>query len=167
MELSSLQDLYVHALQDLYSAEQQLLKALPVMAGAASSQDLKATFEAHLLETREHVSRLVEVLQLAGAQPEGSMCEGMAGLLAEGKTLMDEESDSEIRDAGLVVAAQKVEHYEIAGYGSVRAFAEILGATDAVNLLTATLDEEKATDDKLTDLAMSVINIAAAEVEQQ
>lgn len=161
MELSTLQDLLIHELQDLYSAENKLVKALPLMADAASHQDLKAAFETHLLETKEHVTRLEEIMESIGADPDGPKCQGMEGLLEEGQALMEEEADAEVLDAGLIVAAQKVEHYEIAGYGSARAFAEILGLTDAVNVLSATLEEERSTDEKLTDLAMTVINVAA------
>lgn len=162
MELDTLKDLYIHELQDLYSAETQLVEALPLIAEAANHPDLKAAFEAHLAETREHVIRLEEVLRLAGADTEGEKCKGMEGLLKEGQSLIDEEADPEVLDAGLIVAAQKVEHYEIAGYGSVRAFAELLGEEEAVEILSLTFDEERGADEKLSHLALTVINVASS-----
>ncbi|MDB6135051.1 MAG: ferritin-like protein [Verrucomicrobiales bacterium] len=167
MELTTLTELYIHELQDLHSAETQLLEALPLMAEAASNADLKAAFETHLAETEIHVSRLEEVLSLVEADTGGEKCRGMEGLLKEGRSLMEEEADPEILDAGVIVAAQKVEHYEIAGYGSVRAFAELLGEDEAVEILSTTLEEERATDGKLTDLAMTVINLEAAAQEEE
>lgn len=163
MELQTLKDLYIHELQDLFSAESQLIEALPVMAEAATHPDLKAAFESHLLETQAHVTRLEEVLKLAGADTPGEKCKGMEGLLMEGQTLIEEEADSEVLDAGLIVAAQKVEHYEIAGYGSVRAFAALLGEDEAVEILSTTLDEERTADEKLSHLALSAINLAASD----
>ncbi|MDB6072337.1 MAG: hypothetical protein JWL81_3508 [Verrucomicrobiales bacterium] len=163
MELSTLKELYIHELQDLYSAETQLVEALPLIAEAASDPDLKAAFEAHLEETQIHVTRLEKVLELVGAETGGEKCKGMEGLLLEGQSLIEEDPDPETLDAGLIVAAQKVEHYEIAGYGSVRAFAELLGDDEAVEILSDTLEEEKSADEKLTHLAMTVINIAAAD----
>lgn len=163
MKLSTLKDLYIHELKDLYSAETQLVEALPKMAAAASSQDLKAAFEAHLLETQEHQKRLKQVLSLAGSTTRGPKCVAMQGLIEEGNSMIEEEADPEVRDAGLIAAAQRVEHYEMAGYGTVRSFAKLLGVKDAVLLLQATLDEEAATDQKLTDLAVSAINPQANE----
>ncbi len=127
MKLNTLKDLYIHELKDLYSAETQLVKALPKMAKASSSEDLKAAFETHLLETKEHVVRLQQVLSLSGAGTRAPKCKGMEGLLEEGQALMAEEADAEVRDSGLIAAAQKIEHYEIAGYGTVRTYAELLG----------------------------------------
>lgn len=161
MKLEILKDLYVHELKDLYSAEKQLLKALPQMAKAASSKKLKAAFESHLKETENHVARLEKVLSLAGATTRGSKCKGMEGLVEEGKDMIQEEADNEVRDAGLIAAAQRVEHYEIAGYGCARTYAQMLGEKEAEKLLQATLDEEGAADKKLTELAMSEINVAA------
>ncbi|MDB6072336.1 MAG: ferritin-like protein [Verrucomicrobiales bacterium] len=163
MKLSTLKDLYIHELKSLFSAETQLVEALPKMAAAATSQDLKAAFEAHLLETKEHGKRLKEVLALAGAGTRGPKCAAMQGLIEEGSSMIEEEADPEVRDAGLVAAAQRVEHYEMAGYGTVCSFAKLLGADDAVLLLQATLNEEAATDQKLTDLAVSAINPLAHE----
>ncbi len=161
MQLHTLKDLYIHELKDLYSAEKQLVAALPKMAVAATSQDLKASFEAHLLETKEHVTRLVRVLEMAGAGTRGPKCKGMEGAIEEGQSMIEEEADPEVKDAGLIAAAQRVEHYEMAGYGCVRTYAKLLGYDDAVTLLQMTLDEEGAADRKLTDLAETVINIAA------
>lgn len=163
MQLETLRDLYIHELQDLYSAETQLIEALPLMAEAATHPDLKAAFEAHLVETQTHVTRLEEVLNLIGADTEGEKCKGMEGLLEEGQNLIEEEADPEVLDAGLIVAAQKVEHYEMAGYGSVRAFATLLEEDEAVEILTTTLEEERSADEKLSHLAMSAINIAASD----
>lgn len=161
MKLNTLQDLYIHELKDLYSAEKQILKALPQMAKAASSPKLKAAFEAHLTETKEHVTRLEQVLALSGAGTRGPKCKGMEGLLEEGKGMIEEEADEEVRDAGLISAAQRVEHYEMAGYGCVRTYANLMGLKDAAKILQTTLDEEGAADKKLTELAESVINIKA------
>lgn len=163
MKLETLKDLYIHELQDLFSAESQLIEALPLMAEAATHPDLKAAFESHLLETQAHVTRLEEVLNLVGADTYGEKCKGMEGLLEEGQNLIEEEVDPEVLDAGLIVAAQKVEHYEIAGYGSVKAFAELLGEDESVEILTTTLDEERTADEKLTHLAMTAINVAASD----
>ncbi|MDB6136113.1 MAG: ferritin-like protein [Verrucomicrobiales bacterium] len=163
MKLSTLRDLYIHELKDLYSAEKQLVRGLPKMAEAASSQELKAAFETHLLETREHVSRLERVLKLTGAGTRGPKCKGMEGLLEEGAGMIEEEADPEVRDAGLISAAQRVEHYEMAAYGCARTYARLLGETEAAGILQITLDEEGTTDKKLTDLAESVINVAANE----
>jgi ferritin-like metal-binding protein YciE len=163
MEPATLKDLYIHELQDLYSAETQLVESLPVMAEAATHPDLQAAFESHLLETRSHLTRLEEVLKMAEADTGGDTCVGMQGLLEEAHALIEEEVDPEILDAGLIVAAQKVEHYEIAGYGSVRAFAELMGEEESKEILAITLAEERADDEKLTYLAMSAINVAATE----
>ncbi|MES2466404.1 MAG: ferritin-like domain-containing protein [Verrucomicrobiota bacterium] len=161
MKLATLKDLYIHELKDLYSAEKQLLKALPNMAKAATAPDLRAGFEAHLEETKVHVTRLEEVLAALGSGTRGPKCKGMEGLIEEGSSMIEEEADPEVRDAGLIAAAQKVEHYEIAGYGCVRTYAELLGDTEAAKILQTTLDEEGATDKKLTHLAETVFNLAA------
>ena len=161
MKLNTLNDLYIYELKDLYSAEKQILQALPQMAKAASSGELKAAFEAHLTETKEHVNRLEQVLELAGAGTRGPKCKGMEGLIEEGKTMIAEEADAEVRDAGLISAAQRVEHYEMAGYGCVRTYAQLLGLKEATEILQTTLDEEGATDKKLSQLAESVINVRA------
>lgn len=162
MKLTSLTNLFTHELKDLYSAEKQLVKALPKMAKAATNPDLKAGFEQHLEETKEHAVRLEKLLAALDQSTRGPKCKAMEGLLEEGADLMEEEADPEVLDAALITAAQKVEHYEIAGYGSARTFAELLGNKEAVKVLQTTLDEEGATDKKLTKLATSVVNLEAA-----
>jgi ferritin-like metal-binding protein YciE len=163
MKLNDLKNLYIHELKDLYSAEKQLVRALPKMAKAATHPDLKAGFEQHLEETKEHAKRLEQVLDALGQSTRGPKCKAMEGLIEEASSLIEEEPDPEVLDAGLIVGAQKVEHYEIAGYGSARTFAELLGEKEAAKVLQTTLDEEGTTDKKLTDLAVSTVNAAAAE----
>ena len=153
MPENSLQQLYVEQLKDLYNAETQLVKALPKMAKAAKSQALREGFAQHLEQTRGHVQRLEQIFEAMEESPKGRKCAGMQGLVKEGEEVLDENSDSEALDAGLIAAAQRVEHYEIAGYGSVRTFAELLGEAEAVDLLQQTLNEEKETDEKLTEIA--------------
>ena len=165
MKLQSLEDLLVNQLKDLYSAENQLVKALPKMAKAASSSELRKGFTEHLEQTRGHVQRLEQVCQELGVTPKGKKCAAMEGLIEEGKELMEEDADPAVMDAGLIAAAQKVEHYEMAGYGTVRTWAEQLGLGEAVGLLEATLQEEKATDEKLTHLAKQAVNQKAEEPE--
>jgi len=160
MEMESLRELYIDELKDLYSAENQIIKALPKMIKAASSPKLKAGFEEHLQQTRNQVERLEKIFKELDESPKGKKCKGMEGLIEEGKELMEEDAEPEVLDAGLIAAAQHVEHYEIAGYGCVRTYAELLGDKNAVKLLQQTLDEEKTTDEKLTALAKS-INIKA------
>lgn len=161
MKLDTLRELYIEELKDLYSAENQILKALPTMAKSASSPDLKAGFEEHLNQTREHVSRLEQIFQELGESPKGKHCKGMEGVIAEGKELMKEDAEPEVLDAGLISAAQHVEHYEIAGYGTCKAYATLLKENTAKSLLQKTLDEEVMTDKKLTQLAVSHINMEA------
>lgn len=163
MKLTSLKDLYVHELKDLYSAEKQLIRALPKMAKAAASGELRTAFESHLEETKVHLSRLEQVLEMAGAGTRGPKCKGMEGLLEEGQSMIEEEGDDEIRDAGLIAAAQRVEHYEIAGYGCARTYAEILGEKDAMKILDQTLQEEGAADKKLTAISLGIIQVTAGE----
>jgi ferritin-like metal-binding protein YciE len=163
MELETLKDLYIHELKDLHSAEKQLVKALPKMAKAATNEDLAAGFEEHLEQTEEHVARLEKILASHDESIRGPKCKGMEGLIEEGKEMMEEEGDDDVRDAGLISAAQRVEHYEIAGYGCARTYAEELGDDTGASLLSHTLEEEKATDEKLTELAKTVVNIRAAE----
>jgi ferritin-like metal-binding protein YciE len=165
MKLKSLQDLYVSELKDLYSAENQLLKALPKMAKAASAPELKKAFATHLEETRGQVERLETIFEELEASPKGKKCKAMEGLVEEGSEMIEEDAEPAVKDAGLIAAAQKVEHYEMAGYGTVRTFAELLGYDKAAKLLQETLDEEAATDEKLTELANSVINVEAESVE--
>ena len=161
MERETLRELYVDELKDIYNAETQLVKALPKMAEAATSEDLRKGFEDHLEQTKGHVQRLEQIFQGLDESPTGKKCKGMEGLIDEGKEVMGEDYEDEAMDAALISAAQRVEHYEIAAYGSVRAFAEILGEDEAVTLLEQTLEEEKETDRKLTELA-SEINVEAA-----
>lgn len=163
MKLDSLQDLYIEELRDLYSAETQITKALPKMAKAATSPKLKAAFEEHLEQTKEHVSRLETIFKQMGKSPNGKTCAAMKGLVEEGSELIDkkEDADPSVLDAGLITAAQRVEHYEMAGYGGVRTFAKLLGENEAADLLQQTLDEEGATDKKLSKLAENVINASA------
>lgn len=161
MKLETLTDLYIHHLKDLYSAEKQLIKALPKMAKASTNEKLRAGFELHLEETKEHAVRLEQLLSSHGQTTRGPKCKAMEGLIEEGKELMEEEADPEVLDVGLIGAAQKVEHYEIAGYGSARALAQLIGDSEGQKILQTTLDEEGATDKKLTDLALSEINVAA------
>jgi ferritin-like metal-binding protein YciE len=158
MKLKTLQDLLVDQLKDLYSAENQLVKALPKMAKAASNPDLRAGFEEHLEQTKEQVTRIEEICKSLDVTPKGKKCAAMEGLLEEGKELMNEDAEPGVLDAGLIAAAQKVEHYEIASYGTARTWAEQLGLDDAVELLEQTLEEEKSTDQKLSELATSTVN---------
>jgi ferritin-like metal-binding protein YciE len=159
--METLQDLYVEELKDLYSAENQILKALPQMVKAAASPQLKAGFEEHLNQTKEHVSRLEQIFEGLGKSPRGKHCKGMEGVLEEGKELLKEDAEPEVLDAGLIAAAQHVEHYEIAGYGVCRTYAKLLGDETAAGLLQTTLNEEELTDRKLTQLAESSINVEA------
>jgi len=155
-----LHDLYVEELKDLYSAETQLTKALPKMAKGATSPQLRQAFETHLRETEQHVQRLQQIFEGLDASARGKKCKGMEGLIEEGEDLLKEKSDFEpdALDAGLIGAAQRVEHYEIAAYGTARTFAQQLGDEEAARLLQQTLDEEYATDEKLTALAVGGIN---------
>jgi ferritin-like metal-binding protein YciE len=161
-ETNPLEELLVDELKDLYSAEKQIVTALPKMARAASSPDLRRAFERHLEETRRQVERLEEIGEDLEIRLSGKKCMGMEGLIEEGKELMQEDLDENALDAGLIGAAQKVEHYEIAGYGTARTHASLLGYKKVAKLLQQTLDEEGATDKKLTALAESIINVEAA-----
>ncbi len=163
MKLNSLHALFVNELRDLYSAENQLLKALPRMAKAAKSPDLKKAFTDHLEETKGQVKRLEQIFETLEMNPKGKKCKAMEGLVEEGKELMEEEDASpDVLDAGLIAAAQRVEHYEIAGYGTVRTFAALLGHDDIAATLQETLDEEGACNEKLTELSEK-INVEAEE----
>jgi ferritin-like metal-binding protein YciE len=163
-KLSSLDDLLVHELQDIYNAEGQILKALPKMAKAATHPDLKAAFDEHRVQTEGQVRRLEQVFKLLGHPVKGKKCEGMAGLLDEGKKTMEQDADPAVLDAALIAAAQKVEHYEIASYGCVCTYADMLGYDQAHELLGQNLDEEESADERLTALAERVIN---QEAEQE
>lgn len=153
MHLSSMNTLFVDELRDLYSAENQLLTALPQMAAAASSTTLKTAFEQHLAETRGHVQRLTDVFRELGEAPTGVTCKAMQGLIAEGSEIIQAQGDPNVKDAALIGAAQRVEHYEMAGYGVVRTFAKELGLDSAAKTLQKTLDEEGSADKKLTKIA--------------
>ncbi|MBW3599573.1 MAG: ferritin-like domain-containing protein [Planctomycetes bacterium] len=163
MEMSNLQDLLVDNLKDLYSAEQQLLKALPKVAKKVENEQLRSAIELHLKETQEQARRLEQIFQKFGEKPTGKKCKGMEGLIEENKELMSEDADPDVMDAGLIVGSQKIEHYEIAGYGSAVTFAKLLGDEESARLLAQTLDEEERTDKKLTEIAESSINLEAAE----
>ncbi len=161
MELDTLKDLYVEELKDLYSAEKQIVKALPKLIKAAKDPELKAAFKTHLKQTGEHAKRLEMICKELGVSPRGKKCVGMEGLLEEGSDLIKEKPDEDVLDAGLISAAQHVEHYEMAGYGTVRTYARQLGYEDQAQILQQTLDEEGETDHLLTNLAVSRINIEA------
>ena len=156
MKLETMKGLLLDELQDLYSAETQITKALPKMAKASTAPDLKHAFESHLQETEGHVQRLETIFKHLKESPKGKTCEGMKGLLKEGDERVKEGGEPEVLDAGLISAAQRVEHYEIAAYGSARTYAELLGESEIVRLLEQTLEEEKAADQKLTKVAKKV-----------
>lgn len=161
MKIKTLDDLYLDQLQDMHSSERQIIKALPKMAKAANHKDLKAGFNKHLTETKEQLKRLDRILKDLGKGPGRKVCEATKGLVEEGSGIVEADADEEVRDAGLICAAQKIEHYEIASYGCLCAFASQLGRDADIKLLEKTLDEEKNTDQKLTDLAESVVNAEA------
>ncbi len=161
MELADLKDLYVDELKDLYSAEQQILKALPKMIKAANHRSLKKAFTLHERQTQQHVKRLERICKQLGEKPTGKKCVGMEGVIKESAELISEKPDPDVLDAGLIAAAQHVEHYEMAGYGTVRTWARALNYDAQADLLQKTLDEEQATDQLLTQLAESSINIEA------
>ncbi len=161
MELDTLKDLYIEELKDLYSAEKMLTKALPKMAKAAKHKELQAAFRNHLKETEQHVARIERICKEHGVSPRGKKCVGMEGLIEEGNELIQEKPDEDVLDAGLISKAQHVEHYEIAGYGTVRTYARQLGYDDQAELLQRTLDEEGNADHLLTALAESGINVEA------
>ena len=156
MKLETLRDLFVDELKDLYSAENQLVKALPKMAKAASSADLRQAFTSHLAETKTHVERLKQIFTAFDASPNGKKCKAMEGLVEEGAEMIHEDAEPDVMDAGLIAAAQRVEHYEMAGYGCVRNYARLLGEAKAASLLQQTLDEEGAADKKLTALSKQI-----------
>src|SRR3954452_22842130 len=163
MEMESLQELLVEELKDIYNAESQLLKAMPRMAKKAKNRQLKTAFETHMKETEGQIERLGQVFEALGEKAKGKKCHAMEGLVEEAKEMMGEDMEDDVMDAALIAAAQKVEHYEIASYGTVRAWAQILGNKEAVRLLQQTLDEEGKTDKLLSKLAEENINIEAAQ----
>ena len=169
-KITTLEEAYVEQLRDLYSAENQLIKALPKMAKAANNPELKAGFEEHLEQTKEHASRLEEIFEELDERPTGKKCQAMAGLVEEGSEAISEKATPAVKDAILIAAAQRVEHYEMAGYGTVKAFAQALGHEDHVKLLDETLEEEAETDEKLTELSQSInqeANTGEAEGEEE
>lgn len=161
-EAKTLNDMFIDTLKDVYYAEKQILRALPKMAKAANSDQLKAAFEKHREETEAHVERLAQVFDLAGKAARGKTCDAILGIIEEGKAVIEDYADSPAKDAGLLAAAQAVEHYEIARYGTLKAWAAQLGMKDAVKLLDQTLSEENKTDELLSKLAISSINKSAA-----
>jgi ferritin-like metal-binding protein YciE len=161
MKLESLRDLLIEQVQDIYDAENRITKALPKMAKAATSPQLKRAFEKHLEETKGHVQRLEQVFDHLGKKVKKKTCKAMEGLIAEGEETIKEDADPEVRDAALIAAAQRVEHYEMAGYGTLSAYAKLLKEKNVLKLLQATLAEEKATDKALTVLAETAINVEA------
>ncbi len=166
--MNSLKELYIEELRDLYDAENQLLKALPKMAKASSSEELKEAFQSHFEETQMHVNRLEQIFEGLEEDPKGKTCKAMKGLIEEGQEVLKIKSGNKhVIDAALTAAAQRVEHYEIAGYGCVRTFAHLLGFEDAATLLRSTLDEEADADKKLTQIAEETINMQAAENENE
>ena len=156
MTIDTIEKLFIDELKDLYSAETQITKALPKMAKASTSQALRSAFESHLQETEGQIERLDEIFEKLDTNPKGKTCEGMKGLLKEGEEVLESAEKGAIRDAALISAAQRVEHYEMAGYGSVRSYAQILGRDDIAVLLEQTLSEEKAADNKLTGLSKGI-----------
>lgn len=165
MKLKTLEDLYLDELKDLYSAERQIIKALPKLTRAATSADLKNAFSTHFRETELHAKRIETIFEDHAAHPRGKKCMGMQGVLEEGEELLEEKSEADVLDAGLIGAAQRVEHYEMAAYGTARTHAQQLGYKHDVELLQQTLDEEKAADKKLTQIAEASVN-AKATTEQ-
>jgi ferritin-like metal-binding protein YciE len=165
MANEGLKELYVDELKDLYSAENQLVKALPKMAKAATSEKLREGFEEHLKQTRQHVERLEKIFNDIDESPKGKKCVGMEGLVKEGIELISEDFEDAVKDAGLIGAAQRVEHYEIAAYGTASEFARVLGESEHVSLLEQTLEEEEQTDEKLTELAKEINSVANEEAE--
>jgi ferritin-like metal-binding protein YciE len=161
MKLENLNDLFIEELRDLYSAENQIIEALPKMAEKAANPKLKKAFEMHLRETEKQAARLEKIFDKLDVTTDSHTCKAMKGIIAEGEQLMKKNAEESVMDAALIAAAQKVEHYEIASYGTARTFAEQLGLNDAANLLGQTLDEEKNADTKLTDIAESIINVKA------
>ncbi|MDQ6632064.1 MAG: ferritin-like domain-containing protein [Verrucomicrobiota bacterium] len=167
MKINTLQELYLEELRDIYSAETQLVKALPKVAEAATSDELRSAIEEHLDLTKEHVERLDQIFESLGASPKGKKCKAMEGLIAEADELLEEDIAEDVLDAALIAAAQRVEHYEISVYGTLCTWAKLLEREEDADLLGQTLDEEKETDESLSGLAESTINIEANEEEEE
>ncbi len=161
MKLNSLNELFIHELRDAYSAEHQIVKALPKMIDSANYPELRSAFEEHLEQTRTQVGRLEQIFSMLNEKAKASKCKGMDGILDEGKDMIDEDAEPASKDAGLIAAAQRVEHYEIAVYGTLRTYAEMLGNKQAAALLEETLQEEKETDERLTSIAENIVNVDA------
>jgi len=161
MEMETLQDLLVDELKDLYSAEHQILKALPKMAKAATTPELQAAFNEHFQQTQTHVERLVQIIGKLNMQTPRKKCKAMEGIIEEGKEVVNEDAEEAVRDAALIAAAQRIEHYEIASYGCARTYAQMIGDDESARLLQTTLDEEAETDRKLTQLAEGLVNVQA------
>lgn len=166
MRLETLKDLFVNELKDVFDAEHQILKALPKMTKAASLTELQTAFEEHLQQTKGHVTRLEQVFEIMGERAQRKKCDGMKGLLEEGESLMEEDAEASVRDAGLIAGAQRVEHYEMAAYGSLKSWATQLNNDEAAGLLEETLAEEKAADQKLSEIANSAVNPKAADEKE-
>lgn len=162
MPIKSMDDLFLHTLKDIYYAERQILKALPKMAKAANSQELREAFEHHRTETEGQIERLAQVFEMLGKPARGVKCEAIEGIIDEGQSIMEEVEDPEVRDAAMLASAQAVEHYEITRYGTLIAWARQIGHDDAVTLLEQSLEEEKSTDQLLTELAEETLNQQAA-----
>ena len=167
MKMNTLKDLYLDELKDIYDAEQQISKALPKMAKEATNEELRAAVEQHLDQTQTQIERLEQIFEELGEKAKGTKCEATKGLIEEAKSLMEDAQDDDTRDAAIIAAAQKIEHYEIATYGTLRTYAELLGFDEQAELLQETLDEEKETDENLTELAVTCINIEAAEDDSE
>ncbi len=161
MKVKTLNDLFVHELKDLHNAEKQMTKALPTLIQAATHPDLKVALEEHLKQTEEHVTRVERICEMYDIKPGGSKCRAMEGLIEEGKHTLADMEDDDVRDAAIIASAQRIEHYEMAGYGCARTFAQMLGFEEAARLLQATLDEEQAADRLLTQVAMRNVNADA------
>jgi ferritin-like metal-binding protein YciE len=166
MSINSLQDLMVEELRDMYHAENQLVKALPKMAEAASTPALKQAFEHHLEQTENQVNRIEEIFEQLGGDPKGKRCKGMEGIITEGAEVIDQEGPDAVIDAALIAAAQRVEHYEIAAYGCILSYANLLGLGDVAKLVEQSLEEEEAADQLLSELAETEVNTLALEGEQ-
>jgi len=167
MKLDSLRTLWIEEMRDLYNAETQLVKALPKMAKKATNPELREAFENHLKETKNHIERLEEIFGRLGKKPSGKTCKAMKGLIEEGAEMLQEDGPDSVIDAGIIASAQRVEHYEIAGYGVVRTVAAILGEEEAEDLLQETLDEEGAADETLTEIAEGIVNEEAEEADEE
>jgi ferritin-like metal-binding protein YciE len=167
MKMQTLKDLYIDELKDVFDAENQIAKALPKMAKAASNEELRAAIEQHLDQTQTQIERLEQIFEELGEKAKGEKCEATKGLLEEAKKMMEEAEDEDVRDAAIIGSAQKVEHYEIAAYGTLRTYAELLGFDEQAELLQETLDEEKETDENLTELAVTCINMEANDEDEE